>query len=302
MTSGPAHDDAPRLHPHPVFEVSEPQMSGGERAALEGVLAQLRPRLAIEIGTAEGATLGRIAAHAGEVHSFDLFEPVLETGRLANVVLHTGDSHELLPRGLARLARDGRNVDFVLVDGDHSADGVRRDLEDLLASDALATTTILIHDTSNPTVRRGLDAVDWAAHAKVAEVDLDWLSGYLFTNPHFRHELWGGIGRIVVDAAADRTGSPLQERYVPIGPLLEWARRAVDEGETPADVDALRARLDHAENATREKLARGDAEHEMRVAAQRRVAELEQRLRRRTPRGMLDAALAAWRRGGASQK
>jgi hypothetical protein len=276
MTSEPAHD-APRLHPHPVFEITEPQMSGGERAALEGVLSELRPQLAIEIGTAEGATLGRIAAHAAEVHSFDLFEPALDSGRLANVVLHTGDSHELLPRVLAQLVDAGRDVDFVLVDGDHSADGVRRDLEDLLASAALTKTTILIHDTSNPTVRRGLDAIDYASHAKVAEVDLDWLAGYIFTNPHFGHELWGGLGRVLVDATAGRRGSPLQNRYVPAGPLLEQARRVVYEDDPSRE--ELQARITQAENAAREQVARGDAEHAMRIAAQRRVAQLEQRLR-----------------------
>ena len=51
-----------------------------------------------------------------------------------NVTLHTGDSHELLPPFLAELAEQGRNVDFVIVDGDHSSEGVRRDLEDLLNS------------------------------------------------------------------------------------------------------------------------------------------------------------------------
>ena len=296
MTPEPASDEGPRLHPHPVFAATEPQMSGGERAALEGVLTELAPRLAIEIGTAEGATLGRIAAHAAEVHSLDLFEPVLESARLPHVTLHTGDSHALLPALLTELAGAGRNVDFVLVDGDHSAEGVRRDLEDLLASDALERTTILIHDTSNPTVRSGLDAVDWAAHPKVAAVDLDWLSGYIFTEPHFRDELWGGLGRVVIDAAAPRRGSPVQQRYVPMGPLLGRAlQTAGDEG----DETELRARLGHAENAAREQLARGDAEHELRVAAQRRVAELEQRLRRRPGARVLAAARTAravWRR------
>ena len=70
------------------------QMSLGERAAIEGVLAELKPRVAIEIGSMEGACLRRIAAHAEEVHSLDLQPPTLEVP--ANVTLHTGSSHELL--------------------------------------------------------------------------------------------------------------------------------------------------------------------------------------------------------------
>ena len=45
-----------------IFEDPVWQMSRGERAAVEGVLASLRPDMAIEIGSMEGACLRRIAA------------------------------------------------------------------------------------------------------------------------------------------------------------------------------------------------------------------------------------------------
>src|SRR4051794_18228658 len=111
------------------------QMSSAEQAAIEGLLCRLRPRLAIEIGTAEGAGARCIAAHAEELHCFDLGAPSLELPD--NVTMHVGDSHELLPQFLERMAAEGRNVDFVVVDGDHSASGVRRDIEDLLNSTAV---------------------------------------------------------------------------------------------------------------------------------------------------------------------
>ena len=69
-----------------IFDDDVWQMSRGERAAVEGVLAQLQPSLALEIGSAEGACLSRIAAHAAEVHSFDLTPPTLPVAD--NVVLH----------------------------------------------------------------------------------------------------------------------------------------------------------------------------------------------------------------------
>src|SRR5690349_5616237 len=87
------------------------QMAPGERAAIEGLLSQLKPRLAIEIGTAQGGSLARIAAHSDEVHSFDLAHQVDES-RFPNVTFHRGDSHVLLPRFLAELEEQGRNVDF----------------------------------------------------------------------------------------------------------------------------------------------------------------------------------------------
>ncbi len=213
-----------------LFEDQVWQMSRGERAAIEGVLAALEPSLAIELGTAEGASLHRIALHAREVHSFDLREPVLPPP--ANAVLHTGDSHELLPAFLAELTETDRNVDFALVDGDHSAEGVRRDIEDLLDSPAVHRTVIVVHDTANEQVRRGVEAVRFAAWPKVAHVELDWVPGHLFAEPALRNELWFGLGLVVVDGARLAIGTdPYERRYHPAGPLLAEIRELVQARE-----------------------------------------------------------------------
>ena len=50
--------------PVEIFDDAVWQMSLGERAAVERMLAQLEPSPAIEIGSIEGACLRRIAAHA----------------------------------------------------------------------------------------------------------------------------------------------------------------------------------------------------------------------------------------------
>ena len=47
-------------------------MTYGDRVALEGVLSMIKPRLAIEIGTAQGGSLKRIAAHSADVHAIDV--------------------------------------------------------------------------------------------------------------------------------------------------------------------------------------------------------------------------------------
>jgi Methyltransferase domain len=199
------------------------QMSFGERSAIEGLLSTLRPGLSVEIGTAEGGSLARVAAHSRAVHSFDLVEPEPWVRKLKNVTVHTGDSHELLPRVLTRLADEGRNVDFALVDGDHSADGVRRDVEDLLSSPAIGRSVLVFHDTANEAVRAGLDSVPWERWSKVTLVDLDFVSGYLFREP-LLHELWGGLGLVIVDATAGATGSPHQRKVFPAQKLLVSAR------------------------------------------------------------------------------
>jgi predicted O-methyltransferase YrrM len=183
-----------------VLEDSAWQMSPSERAALKGLLGDCRPATAIEIGMGSGGSLRRIAAVAGRVHALDLAEPPADLAALPNVTFHTGDSHELLPGLLAELAEAGTNADFVLVDGDHTGKGVRRDLEDLLASSAVEDTLIVLHDTANPEVRAGLDAIDYAARQKVSWVDLDWLPGFMFRDGPSRDEAWGGLAIVLVDA------------------------------------------------------------------------------------------------------
>lgn len=228
-----------------MFEDAVWQMSRGERAAIEGVLAQLTPALAIEIGSMEGACLRRIADHAGEVHSFDLTAPSLV--QPDNVILHTGDSHELLAPFLAELVEQERGVDLVLVDGDHSPEGVRRDIEDLLESRAVARTVILIHDTANERVRQGVDAVRFAAWPKVAHVELDWIPGRLFAEPALRNELWFGLGLVIVDVErpAYLNGSVYEQRYHPAGPLLAEIRGRMREREqVPPGAQSLRSRAE----------------------------------------------------------
>ena len=259
-----------------LFEDPVWQMSTGERSALEGLLSQLAPELAIEIGSAEGACLRRIAAHSTEVHSFDLTPPSLS--QPDNVTLHTGDSHRLLPQLLAEFETAGRNVDFVMVDGDHSPEGVRRDLEDLLNSRALADSVIVIHDTANERVRQGVDAVRFNAWPKVIEVDLDWVPGRMFAEPALHDELWYGLGLVRIDASvpAIASGSVYQQRYQPSAPLLvrakqlKLAREAArgGDGEDPvgllidrfdalqAEAAALRARAETLQDS----LVRADGE------------------------------------------
>lgn len=212
------------------------QMTLGERAAIEGVLSQLSPRLAIEIGTASGGSLRRIAAHSDEVHSFDLVEPATAVSELPNVTLHTGDSKLLLPEFLAQLERDRRQIDFALVDGDHAADAVRRDMEALLSSRAITRCAILIHDTANDFVREGLERVSYDAYPRVRYVDLDFIAGHLSERGTFRHELWGGLGLVLVglNTLAESPSDSEQREFYPGREVLAAFRdrlRAADSAD-----------------------------------------------------------------------
>src|SRR3954447_24657937 len=180
-----------------LFGRSGWKMSLGERSALEGILAAIGPAVAIEIGTLQGGSLERVAAHSGVVHSFDLrFQAGVDSNRFPNVVFHEGDSHVLLRETLAELAGAGTKVDFALVDGDHSGPGVRQDLEDLLSSPCTERTVILLHDTLNERVRAGIREVDLSRN-KVTHVELDFVVGQLWGGGPFDHDLWGGLGLVL---------------------------------------------------------------------------------------------------------
>ena len=181
-----------------VFASSRWQMTYGERAALEGLAASAQPSLAIEVGTAQGGSLDCIAAHAKEVHSFDLVPP---GGDLPpNVTVHTGNSRETLPRVLGELAEAGRTVDFALVDGDHTAAGVRADLGAVVDSPAVDRAIVVLHDTMNEEVRRGIRAVGLEDNPRVVFVDLDFVPGFLARTGPFKGQLWGGLGLVVVNS------------------------------------------------------------------------------------------------------
>jgi predicted O-methyltransferase YrrM len=184
--------------PAPLIVASVPmladeicQMSFGERAALEGILSQCKPRLAIEIGTYEGGSLRFLAAHCEEVHTFDLYDVVEDRSALGNVSYHVGDSKRLLPELLERLEADRRDVDFALIDGDHSADGVYGDLASLLDSPAARSTLILLHDTMNEETRAGIERAELSARANVVYHELDFIPGYEFVGGHFDGQVWG---------------------------------------------------------------------------------------------------------------
>ena len=211
------------------------QMTYGERFALEGVLASLRPALAVEIGTADGGSLRRIAAHSDEVLCFDV-DPGVEqvVAPVANATVRVGDSAETLPAALAELEAAGRHVDFALVDGDHTADGVRRDLEALLASGACRETVIVIHDTNNDEVRRGLEAANLVSRPNVALCMLDLVPGHLVIEDHvYSRQCWNGLGLVIL-APGPRSGPPVTDIDHEATPtLLGLAREALQGRNKP---------------------------------------------------------------------
>jgi Methyltransferase domain len=193
----------------PIFGAPDWQMTWGERAAIEGLLSLVRPAVSIAIDTAQGESVRRIAAYSGEVHAVDLLAPPPDLLELSHVHFHAGDSSRWLADLLQRLVEESRNVDFVLVDGDHAGEGVRKDLVTLLESRATADTVIVLHNTMNERVRAGIERAGVEGYPKVAAYELDAVPGYLLKAGKFRGELWGGLGIIKTDARRATDGLPI---------------------------------------------------------------------------------------------
>jgi cephalosporin hydroxylase len=188
------YDFDPLLYPAPGESLVW-VMQNAEKAALVQVLRISRPEAALEIGTCNGGSLRQIQAVARKTYSIDIDPQVRErlAGQMPGVTFLTGDSRALIPEVLAACRAAGTPLNFVLVDGDHRYQGVKGDLNALLAYQPSAPLWILMHDSSNPECRRGIADADWAANPHVHAVELDFVAGSFSPDEDFHRQLWGGL-------------------------------------------------------------------------------------------------------------
>ena len=172
------------------------QMMPCERIALTGVLARLRPTLSLEVGVYHGGSLSLTAQYVQRIIAVDIDPAVTERFVIpANADIRIGDSVDLIPSVLAEVEAHGLDLGFVLIDGDHSAVGVKRDLELVLQHRPTVPMVVIVHDSGNPVCRAGILSVDFAASPYVHSVDLDFVPGQIIEHSVVdgRGEVWGGL-------------------------------------------------------------------------------------------------------------
>jgi hypothetical protein len=177
------------------------QMTHGERLALIALLAQRRPEVSIEIGTSSGGSLQVLSAYSSKVYSLDLDRSTpqrLAAATRGNVEFITGNSSVTLPWLLADLRQRGQAFGFALVDGDHTAAGVQRDLKALIEHPPLDVAWIVMHDAANATVREGITRAGWKSHPHVQLVDLDLVQGWYHSDGEFAGQMWGGFALAII--------------------------------------------------------------------------------------------------------
>jgi hypothetical protein len=148
-----------------------------------------------------------ISRYCDWVYSIDI-DPDVPTrlgGKFPNVELLVGSSDQKLPPLLDRLQREKAPLAFALVDGDHSPDGVRKDIDHLLQFRPSVPFYIVMHDSFNPGCRDGLRRAQWSSNPHVHAVELDFVPGIVNPAPAFRDQLWGGLALGVL-LPEERTG------------------------------------------------------------------------------------------------
>jgi hypothetical protein len=139
-----------------------------------------------------------LARFCGHVDSIDI-DPAVEQrlgDRFNNVTFHTGRSADLLPAALRDASLINQAVDFVLIDGDHSTDGVRRDINALLSVPVSHEMLVLVHDAFNPDCRAGILSANWHSCPHVHEVEIDFIPGVYHQQPYDTapaRTMWGGF-------------------------------------------------------------------------------------------------------------
>ena len=155
------------------------QMTRCEKFGLASLLRAAQPEVAMEIGTYKGGSLQLISAHSEKAYSIDISPDPRDTlsDYFRNVEFLTGKSDLLVPEVLRQVRERGENLGFVLIDGDHSAPGVRSDIEAVLRHKPTTPVYVVIHDSFHPPCRKGILDASWQECPYVHYIEVDFIPG-----------------------------------------------------------------------------------------------------------------------------
>jgi cephalosporin hydroxylase len=177
------------------------QMQPSEQAALIAILSGMRPKVAVEIGSRYGGSMQILARYAERVLSLDIDDTCQERlgPKHLNAEFITGFSQETFGPLLDKLTKQDAELGFVLIDGDHSAKGVRGDIECLLNYRPRCPMFVVMHDSFNPDVRSGIRKANWHQNPFVHSVELDYVPGVLVRcEGDGNREMWGGFALAIL--------------------------------------------------------------------------------------------------------
>jgi predicted O-methyltransferase YrrM len=190
------------------FPIIKPAQIKWEILSLLKILADLKPKAVIEIGTASGGTLflwTRVADSEATIISIDLPGgpfgggylawriPLYESFALGNqkIYLLRADSHRESTFNKVREILGSSKVDFLFIDGDHSYEGVKKDFE-MYSGLVGGGGVVALHDiVHHPFLPECQVEKFWQEIKRSRR----FLTKEIISHPH---QTWGGIGLVFV--------------------------------------------------------------------------------------------------------
>jgi len=176
------------------------QMDTAEQMSLLAFVQRLQPECVIEVGSRFGGSMQVFSRYSKRVISCDIDTTCQERlgPKYPNAEFITGPSQETLPPLLAKLQQEQVKVGMMLIDGDHSANGVQRDIHALRDYRPACPMYVLMHDCFNPTARRGIRMARWSDSQYVHAVEVDFVPGIMHHKPGFYRQMWGGFALAIL--------------------------------------------------------------------------------------------------------
>lgn len=174
-------------------------MSRNERYAFIKLLEKIKPKVAIEIGCFKGGSLEILSKYCEKVYSIDIDPSVKDNleGKFENTEIHIGKSLELIPEILRKIDEKGEELEFVLIDGEHTFNGVKNDITHFLKYKPKKSIYIVFHDSFNPICRKGIKKAPYNSSPYVHYVEVDFISGVFNPNKLYR-QMWGGLALVLL--------------------------------------------------------------------------------------------------------
>jgi predicted O-methyltransferase YrrM len=186
--------------------VIKPLQVHSEFHRFAAIVARLRPKFVLEIGTFFGGTLfvlSRLADHGATIISVDLpggkfgggyqglRAPLYRRFPRKDERLHLirGNSHELETQNKVRQILAGQKLDLLFTDGDHSYDGVKNDFESYLPL-VRKGGMVAFHDIAEHPAESGCEVSRFWNEVKLRYAHEEIIED--------RKQGWAGIGVVTV--------------------------------------------------------------------------------------------------------
>lgn len=155
------------------------QMNAAERMAMFYLFDRMPTKnKAIEVGSYKGGFTRVLANQFKRVVSIDIdHSNIVDKYKYENVEWLTGLSTDKIPIALSI----HHNVDFILIDGDHSCKGVYEDIEACIKFTRMTSPLILVHDAAYSESRKALIEIG-KRYGDSYYVDINFVPGVPFND------------------------------------------------------------------------------------------------------------------------